>query len=363
MANINVQIVQHLSPGGIETMALDLQRYLADQEQAFIVSLEGNKDEAINRWPVLKPFADHLIFMNKPAGLNPGFILTLAKKLKSLGATSVHTHHIGPLLYGAVAARLAKIKTRIHTEHDAWHLNNKRRRWLQRLAIFLAKPRLVADAQLVAANMRKHLHIDDIKVIRNGIDTQRFMPGNKAAARLQLGLAQDAFIVGSAGRLEKVKGHQYLIEAFDSVPENAQLAIAGDGSLRESLEKIATQLGLESRIHFLGRVDDMPSFYQAIDVFVLPSLQEGMPLSPLEAQACNVPVIVTNTGAASETVCPESGLLVEAANSKALTQAITQTMRRGESHAPRRFSIEHGDIKRMASEYAALRHQTLIFGH
>jgi glycosyltransferase involved in cell wall biosynthesis len=363
MANINVQIVQHLSPGGIETMALDLQRYLADQEQAFIVSLEGNKDEAIKRWPVLKPFADQLIFMNKPAGLNPGFILTLAKKLKSLGATSVHTHHIGPLLYGAVAARLAKIKTRIHTEHDAWHLNNKRRRWLQRLAIFLAKPRLVADAQLVAANMRKHLQIDDIKVIRNGIDTQRFTPGNKAAARLQLGLSKDAFIVGSAGRLEEVKGHKYLIEAFKGVPENAQLAIAGDGSLRESLEKTATQLGLESRIHFLGRIDDMPSFYQAIDVFVLPSLQEGMPLSPLEAQACNIPVIVTNTGAASETVCPESGLLVEAANTKALSQAIIQTMGKGESNAPRRFSIEHGDIKRMASEYAALRHQTLIFGH
>ncbi|MCV5754523.1 glycosyltransferase, partial [Escherichia coli] len=82
-----------------------------------------------------------------------------------------------------------------------------------------------------------------------------------------------------------------LIEAFSHLESHTHLAIAGDGSQREQLEHLVRTLKLEQRVTFLGLVDDMPSFYQSLDLFCLPSLQEGFPLSTLEAQACDIPCV------------------------------------------------------------------------
>ena len=351
-----IQVVQHMQPGGIETMVLDLAKFCEQHEKTIIVSLEGDHKSALTNWPRLQPFADKMIFLNKQSGVQISLIFKLKKLFKKLNADVIHTHHIGPLLYAGIAARLASVKCLIHTEHDAWHLQEKKRRNLQRWVIRIAKPLLIADAETVADAMRNHLSNNNIHIIRNGIDTKRFIPGNKAKARLRLELPQDAMIVGCSGRLEEVKGHKNLIYAMALLPSTVHLALAGSGSLENSLQHLVKALGLDERIHFLGRIDDMPSFYQALNVFCLPSLNEGFPLSPLEAQACNIATVVTDVGGSRETLCPQSGKLVPANNYNFMASTLTEMLKQKSKINSRTFVQQHGNVRRMAKAYSVLRY-------
>ena len=353
------QVVHHLIPGGIETMALDLAAFCEENENTIIISLEGNRQSAISNWPRLQAVADKLIFLDKKPGLDLLLIIRLRGLFKRLGIDVVHTHHIGPLLYAGTAARLAGIKCLIHTEHDAWHLNDPRRRQLQRSIIRLTRPSLVADAETVAAKMRLHLKLENIQVIRNGIDTQRFTPGDQKRARQRLGLPQGVRLIGCSGRLEVVKGHKTLICALAQLPTTMHLALAGTGSIENELRLLVKKLHLGKRVHFLGRLDDMPDFYQALDVFCLPSLNEGLPLSPLEAQACDIPAVVTDVGGSSETLCPHNGELIPAENADAMAATLNKMLApriREFSTGPREFVQKQGDVRLMARAYASMRY-------
>jgi len=355
-----VQVVQHLLPGGIETMALDLAAFDEDHEKTIIISLEGNHDSAVSNWPHLQSVAHRLIFLDKQPGLTPLLVLRLIHLFKQLQVDVVHTHHIGPLLYAGTAARLTGIKCLIHTEHDAWHLKDPQRCKLQRWINRLTRPLLVADAETVATSMRHYLRLNQIKIIRNGIDTERFSPGDQSKARQRLGLPQDAQLIGCSGRLEPVKGQNILIYALSQLPQTVHLALAGTGSTETDLRHLANILNLGTRVHFLGCIDEMPSFYQALDIFCLPSLNEGMPLSPLEAQACNVPTAVTDVGGSVETLCPLSGELMPAENVDAMASTLREMLQpqRQKSHpGPRAFVQQNRDVRRMARAYANLRYE------
>ncbi len=350
-----IQVVQHLSPGGIETMVLDLASHAERQETTLILSLEGEKESSIAAWPRLVPYANQLIFLDKKPGLRPALILALGRLFKDLDADVVHTHHIGPLLYAGLAARLAGVPKLIHTEHDAWHLNDPRRCALQRAAIFLTRPRLIADAQTVADAMKSRLKTSSIRIVRNGIDTERFIPGDQEQARRQLGLPLKVSLIGCGGRLEKVKGQHLLIEALARMPGQVHLALAGSGSTEGSLREQANRLGLTERVHMLGRIDEMPTFYQALDLFCLPSLNEGFPLSPLEAQACDIRTAVTDVGGSSETLCPHSGELIPKGDAQAMATSLRRMLDRPTSINPRQHIQQHGDVRQMARAYAELR--------
>jgi len=355
-----IQVVQHLRPGGIEIIALDLLSFEQSDEKTFIVSLEGNLESSLANWPKLASYRDRLIFMDKKSGLTPSLLFTLRALFKKLSANAVHTHHIGPLLYAGLAARLSGIKSITHTEHDAWHLDNKKRCLIQRTAIKIIQPMLVADAKTVADNMRIRLRCKNkITVIHNGIDTNHFSPAEQLSARKKLNLPERVKIIGCSGRMEEVKGQSVLINALKELPENTHVAFAGSGSTEQSLQELAGNLNLSQRTHFLGHIDQMPTFYQALDIFCLPSLNEGFPLSPLEAQACNIKTLVTDVGASRETLCPESGQLVAPNDNKAMAKTLLNMSEDLTEYFPRVFVKEHGDVHKMADSYAQLRNSLI----
>ncbi len=348
------QIVQHLRPGGIETMALDLMAFCEKNDKTIIISLEGDKKSAINNWPRLQKIAEKIIFLDKEPGLKPLLILNLIKIFKKYNVDTVHTHHIGPLVYAGIATRLCKIKHLIHTEHDAWHLNDLWRRSLQRGIIYLTQPLLVADAKTVADKIQFFLKLNNVHIINNGIDTERFTPGDKKSSRKNLGLPLNVKLIGCSGRLEKVKGQKDLINALTQLPETIHLALAGTGSIEVELRHMANQLNLNKRVHFLGRIDEMPIFYRCLDVFCLPSLNEGYPLSPLEAQACGIPTVVTDVGGAKETLCPVSGKLVPANNIQIMVSTLEKMLYfklKNSNKNPRNFVQAHGDVRHMSRAY------------
>jgi glycosyltransferase involved in cell wall biosynthesis len=351
-----IQVVQHLRPGGIETLSLDLLSFCQANEHMLIISLEGDINSALKAWPRLSAYKNQLIFMDKSTGLQPKLVYQLVKLFKSLNADTIHSHHIGPLLYAGLAARLAGIKHFIHTEHDAWHLNDNKRKTIQKFAISALQPTLVADAETVANCMKAKLgNQHNITIINNGIDTEYFIPGNKQSARDILSLPQDVQLIGCSGRLEKVKGQRILINALIDLPNNVHVALAGIGTMEADLRQQAEKLGLSSRVHFLGRLDNMPVFYQSLDVFCLPSLNEGFPLSPLEAQACNVQTLVTDVGGAKETLCPDSGKWVCANDFMQMALALQSILLSPCVASPRHYVKQHGDVRIMAKAYSNLR--------
>jgi len=356
MTKTVLQVVQHLKPGGIETMALELQQHLGNCH-VHIISLEGTEKMSLRSWPRLKPLKKNLHFLNKKPGFSFITIIKLIYLMKRLKVDAVHTHHIGPLTYAGIAARICGIKHLVHTEHDAWHLENKKTAKLQKKLIKYLKPSLVADCTLVAEKLQILTPHATPYVIYNGINTAEFCPSSakeKIQARHYFDLPQGVRLIGCAARLEKVKGIAYLIAALSSLPQDTYLVIAGDGSLMDRLKRQASFNTSGQRIIFLGRIDNMALFYKAIDVFCLPSLNEGFPLSPLEAQACNVPAVITDVGGAKETLCPKTGLLVPSNNANALIKALRKKLLCVSKSTPRRFVQQKADIRLTVTAYAKL---------
>lgn len=361
---VTIQVVQHLAPGGIETMALDLQQFAEDPDNSYIVSIDGTVDELCAKWPRIVERKDRIIALNKPPGMSWQAIKELTAIFKKLKPEVVHTHHIGPLLYGGIAAKKAGIKTVVHTEHDAWHLQSAKRRFLAKMLVRLIRPTLVADAHIVAGEMVKQLKISDPIVIQNGIDTQKFTPGDKVAARKVFNIPQDAIVIGCAARLIEVKGHKVLLGAMKNLPANVHLVLAGQGELEQELKAFVADNLDDSNIHFLGNIDDMPSFYQAIDIFCLPSYKEGFPLSPLEAQSAGVAAVASDTGGVKETLCPDTGRLVEVGNVQQLHKTLAEVVAvldeksteqmQSYGQAIREFVVNNNDVRLMASRYHAL---------
>jgi len=349
-----LQIVQHLKPGGIESLVLTLKQLELAGQEIHIVSLEGSKTEGISNWQRLKKYSKHIHFLEKKPGIDIGVIPKLIKLIKYLEIDVIHSHHIGPLLYAGLAAKIAKNTRIVHTEHDAWHLHNLKNRIIQMFLLKIVKPNLVADAKLVASELRNKISFASPIVIPNGIDTQLFEPGGKELSRSLFGFPQNVKIIGCAARLVKVKSIDLLINAFSKLGEDTYLVIAGTGPLYFELNKLVESLGLCSRVKFCGHVEDMVAFYRSLDVFCLLSKNEGMPLSPLEAQACNVPVIISEVGATKEVLCPRTGTLVSHQDVQLIAIAIEKTLIEKVDISPREFVLKSADVRNMITAYQLL---------
>jgi len=185
-----------------------------------------------------------------------------------------------------------------------------------------------------------------IHVITPGVDLEAFQPGSSMEARRQLGLPEDCFIAVAVRRLTARMGLEQLIEAWSSVPGDAQLVLAGEGDARARLEGLISDRGLGERVRFLGRIsdEDLPWLYRAADVSVVPTLAlEGFGLVVLESLACGTPVIASKTGGMGEVLpdlSPDS--LVPAGDVKALAarlrRAVTRPQDEPTSDACRHFA-------------------------
>lgn len=136
-------------------------------------------------------------------------------------------------------------------------------------------------------------------VVNNAIDAAqyRYRQAHAREVRQALGIAEDAFVVGHVGRFCPVKNHAFLLGVFDQLRrenERAVLLLVGDGELRSSMEEKAKAMGLEDRVLFTGVRSDVCDLMQAMDVFVFPSLYEGLPVSLVEAQAAGLPCIISD---------------------------------------------------------------------
>lgn len=333
-----IHIVQRMSPGGLEALALQLVLQLP--ERHLLVSLEGDAGDLASKWSVLEPLGDRLVALGKKPGLDPLLIGRLARFIRERGASSVVTHHVGPFLYGGAAARAMGVKRLVHVEHDAWHYRNSRRRRLSRVLGRALRPDVVAVSQAVCEGLAGVFDPAGVKVISNGVDVSRFAT-TRSQARDALGLPHDSVVVGSVGRLERVKGHDVLVRAAALCPPHVRFVVVGDGGEREPLEALARACGVHERVHFVGHRDDPARLYAAFDVFCLPSRAEGLPLALLEAQAAGVRVVASQVGDVARGACPATGRSVAPDDPLALSEALRASLEDEGAASPRSFIETH----------------------
>ncbi len=222
----------------------------------------------------------------------------------------------------------------------------------------------VSAASLDFAARREGVDRARAVVIPNGIDPQD-LAGRpaKAAARRALGLPGDAWVFGTLGRLHEQKGQAYLLDAAARLKTHlprAVILLAGYGPLETALKDQARRLGIADRVRFLGYRPDVPLLLSAMDVFVLPSLWEGMSNAILEAMAAELPVVATSVDGNVEQVAEgETGFLVPPADAASLAEAMLRLARdatraqemgrRARARVEREFSLD-----RMTQSYVAL---------
>lgn len=345
------QVVQHLRPGGIESLVLGmLEAEASTGTRQIALSLEGEAGAAAAAWPRIVPLADRVLFLGKRAGVDLRLVPRLAGLFRARRVACVQTHHEGPLLYAGLAARLAGARL-VHVEHDAWHLADRRAARRTARLLRVLRPARVAVSGAVAEAAERATGLS-FRVIANAVDADRFAPGNRAAAKAALGLAPAGPLVVAAARLEPVKGIDILIEAMAHLP-GVRLAVAGEGSARARLEARAAALA-PGRVTFLGRVDDMPALFRAGDVFALPSRSEGLPLALLEAQAAGCPAVAADVGAVASALDPATGRLVPPEAPGALAAALADRLAAPPAVSPRRFVAERFSHPAMLAAYGRL---------
>ncbi|MFO1081041.1 MAG: glycosyltransferase [Reyranellaceae bacterium] len=347
-----LQIVQRLSPGGIEMLALRLAQTLPGRNA--IVSLEGSPEQLCADWPAAAASNVDLFALGKAPGVSPAALSDLTRLLRRLAPRCVFTHHIGPLLYGGSAARLAGVPTLVHVEHDVWHHRQPRRRLQLRLARLALRPIFAAISPDAATTLGYATGARSVVVIPNGVDLGVFKAGGRDAARARLGLPSGTPVIGCVGRLEPVKNQAALLHALPRLDARVHAVLVGDGSQAAPLRALAAELGLAERVHFAGHRDDVPALYPAFDVLCLPSQQEGLPFVVVEAQACGIPVVATEVGAVRDALCPATSRLVPPGDVAALARALDDALRQPARESPRDFVTRFFDWDATVRRYTIL---------
>ena len=248
------------------------------------------------------------------------------RRLQTLHPAVFHAHLTWPLSckYGLVGALLARIPAIVATLHLFVELPYGYSSRLQQQFIATRVQRYIAVSRHVSQRWHETFRIPQqkIKVINNAIPLDSVWHSGNGKARANFWGAESRPIVLTVARLDKQKGHCYLLQAAARIPD-AMFVFVGDGPERLSLETQAKELGLSDRVVLLGYRHDVIDLLDSCDLFVLPSLYEGFPLSILEAMSAGKPVIATAIAGNDEVVIAgQTGLLVPPASPIALAEAI-----------------------------------------
>jgi sugar transferase (PEP-CTERM/EpsH1 system associated) len=349
--------------GGLEHVAVRLVNYLVPLAEQAVVTPAGSGPlgEHVPAGVAVFPLGER----HRPDRWNA---LRMARLFRKLRPDIVHTRN-WTCIDAIIGARLAGVPVVIHGEHgrdaaDPEGRNPRRKQIRRILAPFVTE--FVTVSRDLARWLVEEVRVPARKVrtIYNGVDTERYARGDRAAARHALGIPGDWAVAGTVGRLDPVKDQAGLIRAFAQTrTEKSALVIAGDGPSRQQLEAVVKELAVGHRVRLLGERSDVPTLLRALDVFVLPSLGEGISNAILEAMATGLPVIATRVGGNGELVSDGmTGRLVEPRCPEALAEALTayfENPARARAHgaAGRERAVDEFGLERMLAGYAALYRQ------
>jgi len=293
-----------------------------------------------------------------------GFLVKLVMIVIKKKVSIIHAHEFLMNVYGTIVGMISATPVVITLHGKLYYVD----KWWRRLALRFASlfSQLTCVSEDLQCYVSKELQIpyNRIKTIYNGIDTKIRVRGNNySLIKTELGIRDGYKIVGTVANLNPIKGHIYLLRAIPTIIQEYPKIIflfVGKGEEEQKLRSEAMNLGISDYVRYLGFRSDVPELLSLMDIFVLPSLSECLPLSVLEAMAFSIPAVVTNVGGNREIIDDGvTGYVVPAGDPERLAEKILLLLRdkknaeciglKGSETIGRKFSID-----KMLEQYRSL---------
>lgn len=373
-----VHIVHRLDIGGMENGVVNLiNRISNDQYQHVVICLTTYTDF---RFRIQNPNVE-IFALHKKEGKDLFVFVKLWRLLRKLKPDIVHTRNFATLEC-QVPTFLAGVKGRIHGEHG-WDMGDldgssyKHRIVRRFLKIFVGA--YIALSKDIQGYLSSQIKIPQYKInqVYNGVDTDFFHPRNQGHEKLPVKefVQRGTLVIGTVGRMKAVKDQLTLAKAFLNLLEvipNARnrlrLVLIGDGPVRESVEELLKENNATDIAWIPGSREDISNILRCLDIFVLPSLAEGISNTILEAMACGLPVVATKVGGNPELVIDgETGLLVPPSDPNAMADALKNYVLNPElmirhGKAGRRRVEENFSILKMVKAYISIYEKSIKNG-
>ena len=358
-----LHVISALPVGGVENqLCLVLKRY--DRARVFpcVCSL-GDKGEVGRE---IEAAGIEVVSLNKLRhGFDWGIVRDLMRVIRQRGIHVVRTHQYHANLYGRLAAYLCRVPCIVPSIHNVYTRDRKLHRRVLNNLLGRISDRVIAVSGAVKDDIMAYdgLSADKITVLYNGVEEGRFAGIDGAGARSVFGIPADADVVGTVGRLTHQKGQEYLVEAMSVVLKEfprTLLLIVGDGPAGSGLRGLVKQRGMEGSVIFTGSRKDVPDMLAAMDIFVFPSLWEGLPNALVEAMAAGKPIVATDIKPNREVLgSGQTGLFVPCEDSAATAAGIMQLLRDRESasqfaSAARERALSQFTINKTVNAYTDL---------
>jgi glycosyltransferase involved in cell wall biosynthesis len=354
-----MQLVLSLSPGGTQRLAIEICKRLNARFDFMVCCLDERGDWAAE----LEPWNIPVVALGRRPGFRPLLAASVARLISSHQVDVIHCHHYSPYIYGSIARMLRPARL-VFTEHGRISETPLPKRQL--LNPFMAL--LPGPICAVSSDLKRHMVSEGfpahrVRVVYNGVDYgSRPTYAQREAARRALGISDQAFVIGTAGRLNPVKNLTLMLHAHrllrQTVPQ-AVAVIVGDGEELGVLRATADELGVDGSVIFTGYRSDVRALLPALDVYLNCSKYEGVSLAILEGMGASLPVVATLVGGNPEVVIDrETGYLVPP-SPRAIAEVMTRlasaaTLRQALGDAARERALRHFSIARMVDEYASL---------
>lgn len=369
-----VHVVYRFAVGGLENGVVNLiNRLPGSRWRHAILSLTEVEPQMRTR--IQRGDVQYLELRKRPGHLWR-YYPQLVRMLRELQPSIVHTRNLAAL-EAQVAARLASVPVRIHGEHgwDVCDPDGTRRRYqLVRRTYRPFVQHYVALSRQIEEYLGQAVGVPAARIsqIYNGVDAQRFRVAEAQENRRKpLAAApfscENSFVVGTVGRLQAVKDQKLLVQALvqamherPAARRRMRLVIVGDGPLRAELQQAIDAAGLADIAWLAGEQADVPAWLRAFDLFVLPSLSEGISNTILEAMASGLPVIATRVGGNAELIdAPATGELFAAGDAAALTEKLLAVLdnparSKGQGAAGRRLIEQRFSLDAMVAAYESM---------
>lgn len=327
-----LHLINNLNVSGATTLLLDIAAQLKPDHGEFAVCVLEPENPMARE---LAATGAHVVIPDRKLGLASG-TRWACQVIRETRPDIIHTHLLPATQVGLAASRLMHIPalTTVHFMFDGLRTSALLRQ-MNRMS-FKFYDRIIAISDAVKQSILEHCHVrpDRVTVLRNGIDFTRTCScaqDLRDHVRQELSVPPGQLLVGSIGRLDQVKSYDTLITAMAKTRDTAnasstpRLVLVGDGAERTRLEQLTADLDLADTITFAGTQEDPSRFLAAFDVFVLPSVSEGLGLSIIEAMGAGLPVIGSAAGGIPEVVTHgASGLLFEPGDSAELADCLRE---------------------------------------
>lgn len=368
-------LIWHFGTGGLENGVVNLINHLPEASfKHSIVTLTGYDPDFAAR---IHTNNVSFFCLDKKSGQDWSLLGKLNRLLKKLQPDVLHSRNLATLEL-QIIGWWRRVPLRLHGEHG-WDTNdvagsNKKYQLLRRaLKVFVH--RFICLSAEAESYLQQQVHIAPVNIHRicNGVDTEKFAAATPAElASFGVKSTKPPLIIGTVGRLAKVKNQVLLLDAFaqlnqqqPELTQNCKLLLVGDGPCRDELERQVAAQQLQEQVIFTGNRTDIPQVMRCIDIFVLPSLAEGISNTMLEAMASGIPVIATKVGGNAELlpIALHSTNLVPSQDSSALAQAIQRYLKATDTRLAdgkllQQHCQQHFSISGMVSQYQQLYEKT-----